>query len=348
MAGRRVFILCMTAFGYDIRVRDAVERIGHTTDLMDERTGNDFFSKAAIRFGLIRLMPWRLRRHVDAIITRIAAFRPDTLLLLDPETITGKELERIKARFPNIEIVIYTWDAFTVKPIGPRAFAVADRVYSFDPGDCEAHPDLHHIPLFHDIDSAPGDEEMPKEYDFSFIGTARLRRIRTLARIARQLDAQGRAYVFHLFSLSPLHSLIYGIAARLWGYRAGLSRQRMPYAQYLDITARSRCVVDIELGKQTGLTMRTFETIFSNVPLLTTNRTVERYEFFDDAGIFLLDERAIALPPTHALSPPDLSRHFAKYHIDTWARTVLDGKPSNYFREDAPPQPVLAKSARPG
>lgn len=328
---KRILTLCPTTFGYEKRTREAFERLGHDVVGLDERIGNDFLSKAITRLGLIRYMPWLLRRHVEGVINTIWERNIELVILLDPETITGKELSQIRAACPNVEIVIYTWDCFARKPISQLAFEIAEAVYSFDIVDCEMHCDLHHMPLFHNFREVPPSEEAEKVYDFSFIGTARFRRIKVLAQIAKMLKAEGRPYFFHIKTQSRYHDALFRLYARLVGYEDTLTLAAVPYEQFIDIVRQSRCIVDIEFSDQTGLTMRTFEVVFSGVPLLTTNANVCRYDFIEVGGIFIFDDKNPTLPPNTALKLTDVTAYFQKYSIDNWADALVNKRIETYM-----------------
>ncbi len=333
---KKVLCLCPSTFGYERRTRDAVEAAGYDAVWMDERVGNSFFAKFVTRMGWIRRMPWLLNAHVDRIIERIRADGIDTVLLLDPETITGKELAAFKAAVPGLEIIVYTWDGFNQKPINAQAFEVADAVYSFDIVDCERNPGLVHIPLFHNHKEPPSfGDPGPKEYDFSHVGTARFRRIRALAAIEKLLYEQDRPHFFYLVANSAIQHAVFSIGKWYYGYRGTISRTPLAYPDYLDVVAKSRCVVDIEFSSQSGLTMRTFEVVFAGTPLLTTNPMIERYDFYPESTIFVFDETAPDLPPTEALAPKDNSALYEKYSILNWARTVMTRSPQQYLRDPA-------------
>ena len=328
---KRVLLLCPTTFGYEKRTREAAIRAGYDVESMDERIGNSVLAKGATRLKLLRFMPWLVRRHVEKIIARLRDGQHDTLLILNPETLSRPEVTAIREAVPGIKIVMYAWDAVSQKPNARDCSDIVDAAYSFDPEDCETWLALRHVPLFHNYREPQKAEEAEKLYDFSFVGTARLRRIKVLAKLTKSLDADGRPYRFHIVTPSPVHQLAFAAYARLVGFGGTVSRVKLDYESYLDVIRKSRCIVDIEFSTQSGLTMRTVEVAFSGVPLLTTNPVVRRYDFFDTSAVFIFDENKIDPPTTEQLVPKDNSALFEKYGIDNWITLLIEQQTETYL-----------------
>jgi hypothetical protein len=57
------------------------------------------------------------------------------------------------------------------------------------------------------------------------------------------------------------------------------------------VFSRSKAILDVEHPRQTGLTMRTIETIGAARKLVTTNVSVRTYDFYLEDNIFIIDRR---------------------------------------------------------
>ena len=331
----RILLLTPSTFGYETRLREAFERLGHDVEWIDERVGNDVVSKVLTRLGLLRAIPTIIGKHLDRIIGRAKSIDAERVIIVNPETLRGKDFAQIKAGVPNAPLVIYRWDSLAQKPIDDEAFAAANAVYSFDPEDCDNDARLRHLPLFHGHAEKPeARADCPKDYDVSFVGTAQLRRIQMLGRLCRQLKSSERPYLFYLKTQSPIHYAIFWVAAKIFGYNGVLSKNAMPYDRLLQVIDQSAAVVDIEFHRQSGLTMRTFEVVFSGMPLLTTNANIRRYEFFADAPIFVFDESSSDLPDFSSLKGSGIEPYFDKYSIDHWAKTLAEIECDSYYADN--------------
>ena len=51
----------------------------------------------------------------------------------------------------------------------------------------------------------------------------------------------------------------------------------------------SRIIIDVQMAKQNGLTIRTFEALGFNKKLVTTNKNILEYDFYDPQNIYVYD-----------------------------------------------------------
>src|SRR5690606_25151171 len=77
---------------------------------------------------------------------------------------------------------------------------------------------------------------------------------------------------------------------------------------------------------QTGLTMRTIETLALGRKLVTTNDTIREYSFYDADNILIVDRKR---PKLHMeffekTASVDLADKMKEYSIDRWVENVLD------------------------
>ena len=71
----------------------------------------------------------------------------------------------------------------------------------------------------------------------------------------------------------------------------------IPYAKYIEYVMDSKCILEINLPNQSGLTMRAMESIFYQKKLITNNIHITEYDFYNPNNIFILgkdDENKLA------------------------------------------------------
>ena len=51
---------------------------------------------------------------------------------------------------------------------------------------------------------------------------------------------------------------------------------------------RSNCILEILQKGQDGMTLRTLEALFMNKKLMTTNRKIKEYDFYDPANVYII------------------------------------------------------------
>ena len=91
------------------------------------------------------------------------------------------------------------------------------------------------------------------------------------------------------------------------------------------IMRRSKCVLDIQHPDQTGLTMRTIETVGSKKKIITTNKDIINYDFYDPSNILIIDRnnpqinREFIRGPFHGIS--ESIRY--KYTLAGWLEEIF-------------------------
>lgn len=62
------------------------------------------------------------------------------------------------------------------------------------------------------------------------------------------------------------------------------------YKEYLDNLCKARCVLDITQMNQSGLTLRPIEALLNDKKLITNNKNIKNYDFYNPHNIFILNE----------------------------------------------------------
>jgi hypothetical protein len=99
----------------------------------------------------------------------------------------------------------------------------------------------------------------------------------------------------------------------------------LPKSKVQEVFFKSLSILDIEHPQQTGLTMRTFETIGANKKLVTTNQRIREYDFFDSRNICVIDRKSPQLPIDFLNLPykPLPGSLYNKYRLSSWTEEVL-------------------------
>ncbi len=325
---KKVLLITPSTFGYEKRITRAIDSLGHQVEWVDERLGNGLVMKILIRLGVVRLLPFIIDAHVKKIISAAQALEADSVFVVNPETLRGKQFAAIREALPDTDLFIYKWDSVHQKPIDDVTFEVADRVYSFDPVDCRNDTRLEHWPLFHDhaAEQSPHVSAEDAKYDFAFVGSAHRRRLALLPKLAKKFKEEGRSYYFHLVSPSTVHHIAFVVLRKVYGYEDTLSLTKLDYDKYLEVISQTRCMCDVEFAKQSGLTMRTIEVVFSGTPLWTTNESLKEYEFYSNDRMFLMKEGALEIPELPIQSSVTYQKLSEKYSIGNWASIILNGE----------------------
>ncbi len=67
----------------------------------------------------------------------------------------------------------------------------------------------------------------------------------------------------------------------------------MSYDKYLELLSESNCILDYNEKGQSGLTLRPMEALFLEKKLITNNKDIKNYDFYNPSNIFILGENNI-------------------------------------------------------
>jgi hypothetical protein len=232
-----------------------------------------------------------LDRHHRRAIARHSGFAPDLLLFIQCHQLADR-LAWYRDAFPGVPFRLYYWDSIRTHDYRPW-LPFFETAFSFDPEDCAAVPGLQHLPLFFVPELRAARTAQDPPFDLGFVGTAvSRRRYDALEALRQQAAAQGLTLDAELV-VSPLfwlRELFAGRPLRRVRFRS-VGRDEV-LARY----ARAAAILDVPNNSQSGLTMRTFETLGAHRKLVTTNARVASAGFFDPDVIAVL-EKGQQLPP---------------------------------------------------
>lgn len=224
----------------------------------------------------------------------------------------------------NSKKILYLFDdVIRVKEFRDIA-AFFDVIYSFDRADCKNYG-FRLLPLFYcDIYKYAGQN---KNIDFSCIGGLHSDREQFVKKIISQYPKDRWNWEIILVASSKFSIMKEYILGKRTNIPDFIRYQRIPLISAADIMLRSKCTIDMPYPSQKGLTLRTIESLGANTKLITTNRDVVKYDFYDSNNILVVDMSTNVIIPNEFVSSPykPLSSSIInKYSLNTWIHALLD------------------------
>lgn len=107
----------------------------------------------------------------------------------------------------------------------------------------------------------------------------------------------------------------------------------LSYKEYCSRLEKCGILLDMNQAGQTALSMRVMEALFYSKKLITSNREIAGYDFYDENNILILEDRmpapealrAFIKKPFHPYSDEVLSRYSYEHWKDQF------GKPQDVF-----------------
>ena len=239
---------------------------------------------------------------------------------------TRLQFERIR-RASGATFTAYLWDSIDNCQRFKDSMDLFDRVLSFEPEDCEAYG-LELRPLFYSdayqgLPLTPGDGF---QWDACFIGSVHQpSKFHAVREIAQTLERRGlRVFTWFYMPSRSVEKLRKFTDAAYRGVEFRFDG--LPADRVADIYAHSKCIIDSPQQGQSGLTMRTLETVGARRKLITANRDVAHYDFHAGGDVLVwngtrsMNDGFFSKPFTPL--PDDV---YDSYSITEFVRTLLDG-----------------------
>lgn len=139
------------------------------------------------------------------------------------------------------------------------------EIRTFDPDDAEKYGFVY-MNQFYRMDG-PKIATEDNEYDFYFIGFKKNRG--------------------HIIDYFKKHLSAYKIYFKIVDF----PKEMIPYKSNVEYAKKSKCLVEILNGTQIGLTLRPLEALALGKKLITNNKLISTYDFYNPNNIFIIGER---------------------------------------------------------
>jgi hypothetical protein len=324
--GKKILFFSANFFGYQEEISAKLRFLGAEVDPFDERPKNSFLYKALIRLDK-RLLKKRLDEYYENIISQCENKEYDFVFFLKAEAITQSKLRKLRKTQPNAIFILYMWDSIDNCPSVQNLFDLFDKIYSFDFTDVKAHSKLLFRPLFYLDDYSKLKNPDRNKHEISFIGTGHSDRYLIVSKIRRFCIENNFSHYFFVYLQDPKIYYARKLFSRSFKFAKKSDFSFIPLKKndILKIIEESNCVLDIERPIQRGLTMRTIEVLGARKKLITTNKDIVNYDFFNKNNILVID-RDQPVIDIHFIRgeyqdlPDDI---YQKYSIGNWLIEVF-------------------------
>lgn len=326
LQGKRILFIAMS--GYSDGMVKKMRDMGAEVDYYNDKPNDGFICKACGRFR-IKAYESVLNRYYDTIIQDKKNVEYDYIFMIKGEYAPAKSLMALKETFPKAKMILYMWDSIANNKGIDKKWQYFDKVYTFDRMDYLANKDrIDFLPLFYYEDYLPKEDEKSEySYDVSFIGTGHEDRIKIVKAVKKQCEEAGLSFYSYIFL--P-HKLVYAYNKVRNKHFKDVTRkdvcfEKLPFKTTYSIYAGSTCVMDVESSTQTGLTMRTIEMIGLRKKLITTNKDIVNYDFYNENNIMVVDRMDFKIDKEFFNKPyVELgSEIYEKYSLTGWINNIL-------------------------
>ncbi len=326
-SGKKILVIHNGGVGFAKLLNDICTKLGMKFDWIADKPNENAFGKIAGRLHL-RFYEKVLEKHYRTSFSKLHDSY-DYILIIRGEYTPHNAIRYLKEKNPHASLILYMWDSVRNNHGIESKWPLFDRVYTFDRADWQKYRNrIGFIPLFYSEEYLKHiDRNAEQQYDVAFIGTAHGDRPKIVTQIEDICRQRGMSMYKFLYCPHYLVFIYNKIFNRdyLHVKKQDLSFQTMPQQEIYSVYSRSKCILDVEIKTQTGLTMRTMDVLGLKKKLITTNKDIVNYDFYRPSNVFVIDRENIALDQDFFEAPYEelSSELYEKYSMKSWLVQLL-------------------------
>ncbi|WP_310992335.1 hypothetical protein [Aequorivita marina] len=272
------------------------------------RIGN-FFGKLFLKRNIKKI------KREEYIINELAALgKQDQVLVINPEVISIATHQKIKS-FTN-RYIAYLYDSSKRNPISHLLnIDLFNEVFSFDSEDVATY-NLKPLTNYIYFDKKPLLDNREIKYD-CFTITSIDERLAALNKISEYFREQQLVSRFLLVGKREPESLHEDII---------FSQDRMNQDELHENIAKSRAVLDLLRIDQTGISFRVFEAMGFQKKIITSNKYIQDFDFYNPENILIIDPENPLIPESFLKTAyvPIPQEVYRKYTLEGWVEKVFN------------------------
>jgi len=322
---KKVLFISIGFYDYDLAIKSQFKKMGYNVDFFSEVPKQTFKYKYYKRTKNTKGHNSIVEQHTSSIIDE-SVKNYDLVFIIKCENLSNTDILALREKSPNAKFVLYLWDSINrILGISDK-IELFDKVFSFDRLDCLSNNKLIFNPLFfrEEYDNGSLIEEK-QYYDIYHLGWYHSDRFKIIKKISKYLDNNKLRYKLILFTgyFNFLLQSIFG--GELKGNRKNLIFKSINSKEKFDNIQKSKAILDIAHPLQNGLTMRTIELLGMQKKIITTNKEIVNYDFYNPNNVLIIDRENPCLDlsffkTNYKKIPEDIR---LKYSITNWLSRMV-------------------------
>ena len=323
---KKILFICPEFFNLHKIIQETLIKKGYQVDFIADRPFRSSLAKILLRLFRGLIIPF-----IDLItIKKLKKLKKNYhyIFVINGEGLSEKSLAFLKENYQDAKFVLYIWDSINNKNYLIEHFRFFDSCNTFDSHDAEKYG-LNFKPLFSSFDTDNKNliKYNQRLYDLSFIGTVHSDRLNIILKFSEYAKSHKLNLFLYCFVQSKVVFLVRKVMSIFSLKSFKLYLKGMDIISYEKLLSQSKATLEIHHPKQYGLTARSLDTLFSHTKLISTNSSLQYYDFYNPQNIFIVDRKKINLDglrdflnkPYKRLSPRILDH----YRLDNWLDVIL-------------------------
>lgn len=215
-------------------------------------------------------------------IKRYIFEKEDIIIFFDCTNI--KYIKLLEKEISGIQKIFWLWNKETEKKI-KEIKTITDNIWTFDKKDSILY-NLNYTPQFYWRRTKTNKRNKSK-IDIFFVGINK-GRLKIIYNFDKKIKGIKKLYILkNKFSIKDF------ICSFFMKYKEYMINKELEYEKVLELINESKCLLEINKKNQEGITLRTLEAIFFNKKLITNNKKIKEYDFYNSKNIYILEDEEV-------------------------------------------------------
>ena len=291
LEGKKILMIAPKYYGYEKNIKAQLEDEGAYVFYIQENLDNSSF---ILRFisQFNRSIPEKIyTKYLYREIDKIKELEFDYVFCIRINGFSITDIEYLRAHFKNAKFILYYWDSIKNMHNSVEKSQLFDKVLTFDRKDADENAIFgwQFRPLFYCDDFSKTEKENI-QYDILSVSTISDERVNKLLEIKKYCEDNKLTFYVktvllksYYFRRKLLNAKFIQRIPKDWFSFHSISKQEL-----ICLMNKSKVILDITHSSQSGLTMRTIESIGNRKKLITTNEDIENYDFYNENDFLII------------------------------------------------------------
>lgn len=286
IVGKKILFVSYNFYNYNIEIKNKLIELGAEVDMYEQVKYTLWYTL------LLRLhLGSNYKKHLANTILKAAMKKKyDYVLVLEIHQ-TDAFFKTLRELQSEACFVLYYWDS--IRYFDYRPFMkYFDRTYSFDIDDTQKYPDIHYQPLFFIDTYAKVRDKITKvcNYDMLQVASFQIERYNNMKRFLSDYNIDPRRVrIYYRATLGQY------ILLKLKRYDMNwIGVKKLSHKDIANLYSQTKCILDFNKQKQSGLSMRTLECMGAGKKLITSNQHVKKEPIYNSTNIFVIGDDDVA------------------------------------------------------
>ncbi len=272
---------------------------------------------------LLNKNPKLIKRQEYILETLSKIGKQDQILVINPELIELKYHLEIKKR--TDKYIAYLYDSVDRCPVEHLLNGIFDSIFSFDENDIKK---FHFQKTTNYIYSDKKEISIEKPKFDAFYLASFDNRLKQLYQIASKLDEMKISYQFIVVGKKTWKKKIISFLGFNKNKSIIYKRKRINQKVMNELYSNSNIIFDLVRENQIGLSFRIFEAMALQKKVITNNKSILNYDFYNSSNILVIDNENLDMNISFFDLPyePIPEEIYNEYTIDRWVERIFELK----------------------